>query len=101
MPSQPTAPVRTIRKHRLTATTHYDGAFDVSLPGELLTVTADPRPEWPGWDAWTLADVDAIPTLRRLAILTTGMPMPQGEWRYLCAVSTETYCWFVFEEVQS
>ena len=93
-----TAP-RTITRLPLGAA--YNGLATVKAAGEILTVDTQDYPNlgMSVWSVWTLADPDEIPTERRLAIITTGMPMPEGQWKYLTSIATESYVWHVFTEV--
>lgn len=81
----------------------YNGLATVKAAGEILTVDKQDYPNlgMSVWSAWVLTDPDEIPTERRLAIITTGMPMPEGQWKYLTSIATESYVWHVFVEVAS
>ena len=81
----------------------YNGLATVKAAGEILTVDKQDYPNlgMSVWSVWTLADPDEIPTERRLAIITTGMPLPEGQWKYLTSIATESYVWHAFVEVAS
>lgn len=83
---------RIITRHDL-AVESYDMTGTVELAGEILSVTSEL-----GWKVWALTDPDLIPSRRRIAVITEGMKLPEGDWRHISTVTGTTYVWHCFEE---
>lgn len=90
-------PIRRTTITRSPITSRYNGMHTTRAAGQVLTVTYD---EGKGWGVWTLADPDEILNDLLIAIVTDGIPLPDGQWTYLNSVTTVDRVWLAFTETQ-